>query len=470
MMGAKATSQPEGRPRPEDDPNEEARDRTQGRGSLPAGLARVNVAARQSRQTRFTALLHHVDEAALLRAFRRQRRAASVGVDGVTVEAYEQDLERNLRDLRDRVHSGRYRPRPARRTYIPKADGGRRPLGVPALEDKIVQGAVAEVLSTIYEADFLGFSYGFRPHRSAHHALQALHTALMTQKVLWVLDADIRSFFDSVNHEWMLRMLSHRIADPRILRLIGQWLRAGIMESGEWKDVLDGTPQGAGISPLLANVFLHYVLDLWVHRWRQQAQGRVSVVRYADDFVMGFESEADARRMLADLTERMTKFGLALHEGKTRLILFGKFAAERRHRLGMRRPETFDFLGFTHYCATSRDGRFIVKRKTQRKRKLRKLKELRLEARRRMHRPVAEQHEWLSAVLRGHFAYYGLPSNMRSMVSFAYEVRRLWLRALARRSQRGMTWDRFNRLLQAFPLPMATVTRTMGDRSVAATG
>jgi RNA-directed DNA polymerase len=460
-MVAKATSQPEGRPRPEDDPIEAARDRTQGRGSLPAGLIRVSVAAHRSRQTRFTALLHHVDEAALLRAFRRQRRAASAGVDGVTVEAYERDLEGNLRDLCDRVHSGRYRPQPVRRTYIPKADGGRRPLGVPALEDKIVQGAVAEVLSAVYEADFLGFSYGFRPHRSAHQALQALHTALMTRKVLWVLDADIRSFFDSVNHEWLLRMLSHRIADARILRLIGQWLRAGIMEGGEWKEAGEGTPQGAGISPLLANVFLHYVLDLWVHRWRQRAQGCVSIVRYADDFVMGFESEADARRMRADLAERLAKFGLALHEEKTRLILFGKFAPGRCRKVGLRRPATFDFLGFTHYCASSRDGRFVVKRKTQRKRMIRKLNELRIEARDRMHHPVAEQHEWLSAVLRGHFAYYGLPSNMRSMGSFAYEVRRLWQRALARRSQRGMTWDRFNRMLRIFPLPLPTITRPL---------
>jgi RNA-directed DNA polymerase len=459
-MGAKATSQPEGRPRPEVGPGEEARGRTQGRGSLPAGLARVIAAARRSRQTQFTALLHHVDEAALLRAFRRQRRAASAGVDGMTVEAYEAELEANLRDLCDRVHSGRYRPQPVRRTYIPKADGERRPLGVPTLEDKIVQGAVAEVLSAVYEVDFLGFSYGFRPHRNAHQALQALHTALMTRKVLWVLDADIRSFFDSVNHEWLLRMLSHRIADPRILRLIGQWLRAGIMESGEWKEALDGTPQGAGISPLLANVFLHYVLDLWVRRWRQRAQGCVSVVRYADDFVMGFESEEDARRMLANLRERLAKFGLSLHEDKTRLIMFGKFAAERRVRQGQRRPETFDFLGFTHYCARSRDGRFVVKRKTQRKRVIRKLKELRVEAKRRMHRPIAEQREWLSAVLRGHFAYYGLPSNMRTMASFAYQVRRLWHQALARRSQRGMTWERFNRMLRVFPLPMPTIPRT----------
>ena len=287
LLAAKATSMPEGRPRPEDDPSEEARDRTQGRASLPAELERVQVAARQSRHTRFTALLHHVDEAALTRAFRRQRRTGSAGVDGMTVEKYERDLERNIRDLRDRVHSGRYRPQPVRRTYIPKADGGRRPLGIPALEDKIVQGAVAEVLSVIYEAEFLGFSYGFRARRSAHHALQALHTALMTRKALWVLDADIRRFFDSVNHEWLLRMLSHRIADPRILWLIGQWLRAGVMERNEWTDVLEGTPQGAGISPLLANVFLHYVLDLWVHRWRKQAHGLVSVVQLCRRFCDG---------------------------------------------------------------------------------------------------------------------------------------------------------------------------------------
>lgn len=458
-MAAKETSLPEGRPRSEYDPDERARDRTLGRGSLPAHLARVNAAARRSRHTRFTALLHHVDEAALLRAFQRQRRSASAGVDGMTVKAYEQTLEVNLRDLCDRVHSGRYRPQPVRRVHIPKADGGRRPLGVLALEDKIVQSAVAEVLSAIYEADFLGFSYGFRPGRSAHQALHALHTALMTQKVLWVLDADIRSFFDSVNHEWLLRMVSHRIADPRILRLIGQWLRAGVMESGEWKETLEGTPQGAGISPLLANLFLHYVLDLWVHRWRQQAHGRVSVVRFADDFVMGFESEADAWKMLESLKERLAKFGLTLHEGKTRLIKFGKFAAERRARQGLGRPETFDFLGFTHYCAQSRDGRFIVKRKTQRKRMIRKLKEMRMEARRRMHAPVREQHEWISAVLRGHFAYYGLPSNMRAMASFACEVRKLWHRALARRSQRGMIWDRFNRMLNVFPLPTPTITR-----------
>ena len=300
---------------------------------MPSNLARVNAAARAAVQTRFTALLHHVDVEALERAFRRQKRQASAGVDGITVADYEQNLEANLQDLCTRVHTGRYRPQPVRRVYIPKADGGRRPLGVPTLEDKIVQGAVAEMLSAIYEVDFLGFSYGFRPGRNPHQALSSLHTAIMSQRVNWVLDADIRSFFDSVDHEWLLRMLAHRIADPRVLRLVRMWLEAGILESDEWHETDRGTPQGAGISPLLANIFLHYVLDLWVHQWRRRhARGRVSIVRYADDFVMGFESEVDARQMLADLKERLAKFGLALHEDKTRLIEFGRLPALARRQ------------------------------------------------------------------------------------------------------------------------------------------
>lgn len=459
MTGAKETSQPEGRPRPERNPGGTARDRTQGRRSLPANLARVNEAARRSRRTRFTALLHHVDDEALLRAFRRQRRAASAGVDGRTVADYEQNLEANIRNLCDRVHTGRYRPQPVRRTYIPKADGGRRPLGIPALEDKIVQGAVAEMLSAIYEVDFLGFSYGFRPGRTPHRALDALQTALMAERINWVLDADIRSFFDSVDHEWLLRMRAHRVADPRVLRLVRQWLRAGVLEDGTWRANDEGTPQGAGISPLLSNIFLHYVLDLWGHQWRrQQARGRVIVVRYADDFVMGFEHEGDARRMMAALKERLAKFGLALHEDKTRLLMFGRFAAERRAERGLGRPETFDFLGFTHYCDKTLDGRFIVRRKTQRKRMIRKLKELRLEMRRRMHIPLTDQWRWLSAVLRGHYGYYGLTGNYRAMKRFLQEVEASWQRALARRSPKTrMDGPRFFRLLRRLPLPTPSI-------------
>jgi len=330
---------------------------------------------------------------------------------------------------------------------------------VPALEDKIVQGAVAEMLSAIYEVDFLGFSYGFRPGRNPHQALDALQTALMAERINWVLDADIRSFFDSVDHEWLLRMLAHRVADPRVLRLVRQWLRAGVINGGTWQANDEGTPQGAGISPLLSNIVLHYVLDLWVQKWRrQEARGRVIVVRYADDFVMGFEHESDARRMMAALKERLAEFGLALHEDKTRLLMFGRFAAERRAERGFGRPETFDFLGFTHYCDKTLNGRFTVRRKTQRKRMIRKLKEMRLEMRRRMHIPVTDQWRWLTAVLRGHYGYYGLSGNYRAMKRFLQEVEQIWQRSLARRSQKSrMFAPRFLKLLRRLPLPGPTI-------------
>jgi len=461
MTPSKETRRAEGRGQPEGNPREGSRVRTLSRAALPPNLARVNVAARKAVQTRFTALLHHVDAAALERAFRCQKRQASAGVDGITVADYEQNLEANLQDLCARVHTGRYRPQPVRRVYIPKADGGKRPLGIPTLEDKIVQGAVAEVLSAIYEVDFLGFSYGFRPGRNPHQALSSLHTAIMSQRVNWVLDADIRSFFDSVDHEWLLRMLAHRIADPRVLRLVRMWLEAGILESGEWHETDKGAPQGAGISPLLANVFLHYTLDLWVHQWRgRQARGRVTIVRYADDFVMGFEHVADARRMLADLKERLAKFGLALHEDKTRLIEFGRLPALARRQRGERRPGTFAFLGFTHYCGWTRDGRFIVKRKTQSQRLTRKLKALRQEASRHMHATLAEQHRWYSSILRGHYGYYGASHNFPALSAFHGEVRRIWLRCLRRRSQKArcLNWDRFSAMLERFPLPDPKIT------------
>ena len=467
MTPSKETRRAEGRGQPGRIPGEREKGRTRSRVTLPSGLARVNATAREAVQTRFTALLHHVDVEALERAFWRQKRRASAGVDGITVDDYERSLEANLRDLCVRVHTGRYRPHPVRRVFIPKADGGRRPLGVPTLEDKIVQGAVAEVLSTIYEADFLGFSYGFRPGRNPHQALSSLHTAIMSQRVNWVLDADIRSFFDSVDHEWLLRMVAHRIADPRVLRLIRLWLEAGILESGEWHETDRGTPQGAGISPLLANIFLHYALDLWVHQWRRRhAQGRVTIVRYADDFVMGFEKVADARRMMAALKERLTGFGLQFHEGKTRLIEFGRFAASARKARGDQRPETFAFLGFTHYCGWTRDGRFMVKHKTQSTRLTRKLKAIRQEARQRMHQPLALQHRWFASVLRGHYGYFGMPHNWRSLNAFRQDVRRIWLKCLQRRSQknRRMGWEWFDEVTARLPLPLPRITHPWTPR------
>jgi RNA-directed DNA polymerase len=454
-MSAKATSRAEGRPRPSVIPGEAKQDRTQGRSRLPSHLQRVKEAAERSHQTRFTALLHHVDDEALLRAFRRLRRAAAPGVDGMSVAAYEQNLTENLRRLCEAVHGGRYRPWPVRRVAIPKAEGGERKLGLTALEDKIVQGAVAELLSAIYEVDFLDCSYGFRPGRSAHQALQAVSGALMTQKVDWVLDADIRGFFDSVDHAWLLRMLAHRIADPRLLRLIERWLEAGILDGAEFSESLEGVPQGAGISPLLANVFLHYALDLWVAQWaRRAARGQVFLVRYADDLLLAFERADDAQQMCAELPERLAKFGLQLHEDKTRLIEFGRFAQERRRARGLPRPETFDFLGFTHACGRARDGGFVVKRWTQRKRRMRKLKALRREMRARRHEPLVEQQGWLGSVLRGHYAYYGIRGNAASLKRFFHQVVRGWLRALRRRGQRPhLPWERYRRVLALFPLP-----------------
>jgi group II intron reverse transcriptase/maturase len=420
---------------------------------------RVNEAAKRDRKARFTALLHHVDVWALLRAFQRLKRDASPGVDGETVAQYEQDVWANLNDLCRRIHTDRYRPQPVRRVFIPKADGGQRPLGVPTLEDKLVQSAVAEVLSAIYEVDFLGFSYGFRPGRNPHQALNALHTALMTQCVNWVLDADFRKFFDSVNHEWLLRMVAHRIADQRILRLVRLWLEAGVLEEGIWSATEEGTPQGSSISPLLANVFLHYVLDLWVHQWRRRhARGRVIIVRYADDFVMGFQYADDARAMAEALRRRVGEFHLTLHEEKTRLIEFGRLPSLARERSGRQRCATFAFLGFTHYCGRTRDGRFVVKRQTQSKRLSKKLQGLRQEAQQRRHTPIADQHTWLSQVLRGHYAYFGLPSNFRMLMTFHQQVRALWYRALRRRSQRGLSWERFHTLLERFPLPRPRIT------------
>jgi group II intron reverse transcriptase/maturase len=365
----------------------------------------------------------------------------------VTWSEYGQDLEVNLRDLHGRVQSGRYQAKPSRRVYIPKADGRLRPLGIASLEDKIVQRAVVEVLNAVYEVDFRGFSYGFRPGRGPHDALDALTVGIERKKVNWVLDADIRDFFGQLDRSWLRRFLGHRIADKRVLRLIDKWLAAGVIEDGNWSETERGSPQGASASPLLANVYLHYVFDLWVQWWRSRyARGDMIIVRFADDFVAGFEYQEDARRFLVDLRERFAKFGLELHPDKTRLIEFGRHAARARAARGVGKPETFDFLGFTHICGKTRTGRFWLRRITISKRLRAKLREVNDQLKRRRHQPIPTQGQWLRSVVQGHCAYYAVPGNLDAVSAFRYEVTRHWLRALRRRSQRTrVTRDRMNR-------------------------
>ncbi len=414
----------------------------------PHALDRVRHVAREDKEARFTALLHHVDLHRLRVAYWAIRPTAAPGVDGVTWEAYGQELEANLRDLHARLHTGRYRARPSRRAYIPKADGRQRPLGIATLEDKVAQRAVVEVLNAIYEVDFLGFSYGFRPGRSPHHALDALAVGIERKRVNWVLDADIREFFTSLDHRWLEKFLEHRIADQRVLRLIRKWLNAGVIENGKWSQTLEGAPQGASVSPLLANVYLHYVFDLWVQWWRRRyAHGDVIIVRFADDFTAGFEYQEDALRFLADLRERFAKFGLDPHPDKTRLIGFGRHAARRRAARGLGKPETFDFLGFTHLCAKTKTGRFWVRRVTIAKRMRAKLREVNDQLKRRRHQPIPVQGQWLRSVVSGHLAYYAVPGNTDAVAAFRTQVGRHWYKALRRRSQRTrLNWTRMDRI------------------------
>ena len=438
----------EGRGLPEGNTASETRPgRSAGQG-VSSDLDRVRQAARKDRDARFTALLHHVTVDRLREAYGAIRPSAAAGVDGVTWGDYGVDLEANLRDLHARVHRGAYRARPTRRVFIPKPDGRLRPVGVAALEDKILQRAVVEVLSAIYEQDFLGFSYGFRPGRSAHDALDALAVGITRRRVNFVLDADISDFFTGLDQSWLVKFLEHRIADTRVLRLIQKWLAAGVIEDGEWSETPAGAAQGASVSPLLSNVYLHYVFDLWADQWRRRhARGDVILTRFADDYVAGFEHREDAERFLADLRDRFAQFGLELHPEKTRLIEFGRFAAENRARRGDRKPETFDFLGFTHICAKDRRGRFKLKRVTSKKKMRAKLKSVKAEMRRRMHHPIPEQGRWLASVLRGHYNYYAVPDNSEALHGFREQVIQHWRKSLARRSQKGrINWERTRRL------------------------
>jgi RNA-directed DNA polymerase len=434
--------------------------RIQSRNNALSALGRVRQAAAKDKKLRFTALLHHIHNLDTLRmAYFRLKKEAAPGVDGETWRHYGEEREGNLRDLSERLKRGAYRAKPVRRVYIPKADGRQRPLGVTALEDKIVQRAAVEVLNAIYETDFLGFSYGFRPGRSQHQALDALYTGLLTRKVNWVLDLDIKGFFDGLAHEWLVKFVEHRIADRRVVRLIQKWLNAGVLEDGKRIRVEEGTPQGGSASPLLANVYLHYVFDLWVQAWRRKrAHGEIIVVRYADDIVVGFQGRAEADQFRVELTERMKKFNLELHPEKTRLLEFGPFAIQNRQRRGEGKPETFNFLGFTHICVKKRsNGMYTVLRQTIRKRLQTKLNEVKAEMQRRMHEPIPEQGKWLQAVLRGHNRYYGVPMNKPALVLFRFRVGWLWHRALSKRSQNGQVlWTRMRRLITRW-LPPASV-------------
>jgi len=418
--------------------------RTQGWARVTQALDRVRQAARLRKEEKLTALFHHLSVDLFREAFFALKRDAAPGVDGLTWETYEADLERNLTDLHSRVQRGAYRALPSRRAYIPKADGKQRPLAVAALEDKIVQKATVAVLNCIYEEEFLGFSYGFRPKRGQHDALDALIVGISTRRVNFIFDADVASFFDSVSKDWLVRFVEHRIGDKRIIRLIRKWLKAGVLEDGVVTVSEMGTGQGSVISPLLANIYMHYVFDLWAHRWRRrEAQGDVVIVRYADDFVVGFEYEDDARRFWDALRARLEEFALSLHPDKTRLIEFGRHAADRRARAGLGKPETFTFLGFLFVCGKSHRGQFLVQRKSRRDRMQAKLKEVKQELRKRMHQPIPEQGRWLAQVVRGYFAYHAVPTNRASISAFRRYVVRLWHRTLRRRSQKDrFPWER----------------------------
>jgi RNA-directed DNA polymerase len=425
-----------------------------------SGLDRIRQAARRDKSIRFNNLMHHITIDRLREAYQELKPKAAPGIDDVTWEQYGKELEANLSDLRERVLSGRYRAAPSKRVWIPKPGGKKRPIGIPVLEDKVIQQAVAWILSQIYEEDFVGFSYGFRPGRSQHNALDALFVGITQRRISWILDADIRSFFDTVDHEWMMKFIEHRISDPRMLRLIRKWLRAGVSEEGQWSKTTVGTPQGAVISPLLANIYLHYALDLWVEKWREkQAQGDVIIVRYADDFVMGFQHKQEAVSFLKELRERLAKFGLELHPDKSRLIEFGRFAAENRKKRGEGKPETFDFLGFTHICARTRKGNyFTVRRKTIAKRMRNKIKTVRAKLMQRRHDPIKELGEYVRSVVKGHFNYYAVPNNKRSIDAFRSAILKSWFQALRRRSQkaRRYSWDKFKRMAEAW-VPKARI-------------
>ena len=452
----------EGRPVTKENNMEPNTQPTQSGERVSQGLHGVRQKARGNKQERFTALLHHVTVEMLRESYYGLKRNAAPGVDGVTWKEYETGLEERLGDLQGRVHRGAYRAQPSKRQYIPKANGKLRPLGIAALEDKIVQQAVVTVLNHIYEEDFRGFSYGFRSGRNPHQALDALYVGLTRKKVNWVLDIDVKGFFDNLDRDYLMEMIELRIADPRILRLIRKWLDAGIIEGGKWSETKTGTPQGAVVSPLLGNIYLHYLIDQWTEQWRQREPGNVIIVRYADDAIIGFQHEQVARKYLRELQERLGEFGLELNEDKTKLIRFGRYARLNREERGEGKPETFTFLGFQHICATNSLGRFEVRRITDGVRRRKKLQELTQELRQRMHEPIAKTGEWLRSVLQGYYQYQAIPGNTPVLKRFRTQVARRWYRALAQRSQRKPTWEKLGAVFDRW-LPIPRVVHPFPD-------
>lgn len=434
-------------------PNKQTTHRTQGRSNVQNALARIRHAAKKDKKQRFTALLHHIYGVDMLReSYYGLKRASAAGIDGVTWQHYKENLEDNLQVFSDRLKRGAYRAKAVKRMYIPKADGKQRPLGILVLEDKIVQGATVLVLNAIYETDILGFSYGYRPQRSQHQCLDALYVGLQTKKVNTVLDADLQGFFDHISHEWLIKFIEHRIADARVVRLIKKWLNAGVLEAGQRYRNEEGTPQGGVISPLLSNIYLHYVFDQWIQQWRiKPGRGDIIVVRWADDLIIGFQRSGIAKHCLRELQTRFKKFSLTLHPNKTRLLEFGPFAIKNRAERGAGKPERFTFLGFDQIVGKKRsNGMFVVIRKTNRKRMRAKLKAVKAELKRRRHEPIPEIGKWLNTVVGGHNRYFGVPTNQAALSLFRYQIGGYWHHTLKRRGQRKSryTWERMAQLIE----------------------
>ena len=424
-------------------------------------LARIRALAREDRQLKFENLAHHISEPLLHKAYQRLKKKAAAGVDGETWESYGKELDENIANLHKVVQDGRYKAKAVLRQWIEKPDGAKRPLGITCIEDKILQQAMVWVLESIYEADFLGFSYGFRPKRSQHNALDALYVAITQRKVNYVLDADIQGFFDQIDQQQLMRFIEHRISDRRILKLIEQTLQAGVMDEGQWNRSETGIPQGGVLSPLLANIYLHYAFDQWANQWRKRyARGEVYIVRYADDIITCFQYETDGQAFKRALEQRLAKFKLKLHPRKTKLIEFGRFAIGTYRQKNLGKPETFDFLGFTHICGRRRkDGKFTLRRQTIAKRQRAKLNEIRQWLKRNRHKPIKDQGEKLRSVILGAMNYYGVPGNLKAIDAFRTEICKSWLRALRRRSQKAgkLTWEKMQILVRIW-IPSSRTT------------